>query len=310
LTARAQRYDELQRWGACVTETLVNLDFSSAKEEFSGSYHYLSSQECVVAGLFGTAHKTQRSQRKVREVENDFVLLLHLKRGSAAVAHNRFDGIVPAGSFLALDSSKPHSLCMESDFEHLALRMPKGRFLALHPAISSLMERPLVGESEEGRAAGRIFDMIATLGGAMPSTVSTMSETVVKLLGDWILREGGTDRESQLRHDLLAQRILKYLDNNFTDPNCSAAQLAAAIRISRRYVDAILAEHGTTFGKELLEKRLARCHFLLTDMSSCNRSVTDIALESGFNDLSHFSKRFRERYGYSPREAKRSFHLN
>jgi AraC-like DNA-binding protein len=310
LVTNAHSYDKLTQWGDCVTQTLVNLDFSSARRNFSGSYRYLSSDDCVVARLFGTAHGTLRSKRKVREVDSDFVLLLHLKSGPATVTHNHFDDVVPAGSFLALDGSRPHGLYMESDFEHLALKMPRARFLSLHPTISSLTDRPLIGHSEEGSAAARIFDMIASFGGAMPSTVSTMSDTVVKLLGDWILREGGASGEKAIRHNLLAQRVLKGIDENFTDPGFSALHLALVLGISRRYVDSILAELGTTFGRALLEKRLERCHRLLTAPSQINRSVTDIAFESGFNDLSHFSKRFRERYGYSSREARRSLSLN
>lgn len=310
VAARSHRYDELQRWGECVNETLVNLDFSTLQGDFAGSYHYLTSSDCVAARLFGTAHRTMRSQRKLREVDNDFVLLVHLKKGPALVTHRHFDGLVPQGSFMAFDGSKPHSLQMDEDFEHLVMRMSKARFLSLHPAISVLTDRPLVGVSEEASTAGRIFEMIASLGGAMPSTVSTMSETVVKLLGDWILREGGEGAEKTIRHDLLAHRILKCLDDNFTDPDYSASRLAEVMGISRRYVDSIFAEMSSTFGRIILEKRLERCHLLLTSPSSSNRSVTDIALESGFNDLSHFSKRFRERYGISPRQMRQSVILN
>jgi AraC-like DNA-binding protein len=217
---------------------------------------------------------------------------------------------VPEGAFVALDSANPHCLQMDENFEHLVLRMPKARFLSLHPAISSLTDRPFVGLSEEASTAGRILHMIASLGGAMPSTVSTMSETVVKLLGDCILREGGVGAEKSIRHELLAHRILKCLDDNFTDPSYNATRLAETIGISRRYVDSIFAEMNSTFGKVLLEKRLERCHMLLTGPSSSNRSVTDIAFESGFNDLSHFSKRFRERYGFSPRQARSTSVLN
>jgi AraC family transcriptional activator of tynA and feaB len=301
----AQRYDELIRWGECVNETLVNLDFSTGSRDFSGSYQYLRSRDCVAARLFGTAHRTLRSQRKLREVDNDFVLLLHLRRGRAMIAHKHFDAIVPEGGFIALDSSKPHSLEMREDFEHLVLRLPKARFISLHPAVSSLLDRPLVGHSNEGAAAGRMLDMMVSLGGAMPSTMSTMSDAVVKLLGDWIVREGGTPDKS-IRHDMLARRILKCLDDNFTDPTFGAARLAEEVGISRRYVDSIFAESNSTFGKELLERRLGRCQALLTDASNLHRSITEIAFESGFNDLSHFSKRFRERFGISPRDARRN----
>jgi len=33
-------------------------------------------------------------------------------------------------------------------------------------------------------------------------------------------------------------------------------------------------------------------------------SITEIALRQGFNDIPHFSRQFRARYGYPPRMAR------
>ncbi|GLS32672.1 AraC-binding-like domain-containing protein [Mesorhizobium albiziae] len=302
----SRSYEELKAWGDCINRTLVNLDFFAESPEFSGSYHYMIAEDCVAARLFGTAHCTARSQRRLREVDNDFVLLIYLRTGQAMVSHRRYAGAVPEGSFIAFDSSRPHELIMRERFDHLVLRMPKARFVSLHPAISSMLDRPVSGPAAEMQAAAGILDMIVSLGGAMPSTVSTMSETVVKLLGDWLVKDGEGEVGRAVRHDLLAGRIMKCLEDNFTDPDYSPTRLAGAMGISRRYVDSIFAEMKSTFGKAMLEKRLERCHLLLSAPQFRDRSVTDIAFESGFNDLSHFSKRFRERYGISPRAVRKS----
>lgn len=59
---------------------------------------------------------------------------------------------------------------------------------------------------------------------------------------------------------------------------------------------------NTTPGKWLLEKRLEMAASLLVSSPS---TVSEIAYESGFIDLSHFSKSFRERFGKSPRDFRR-----
>jgi AraC family transcriptional regulator, positive regulator of tynA and feaB len=138
------------------------------------------------------------------------------------------------------------------------------------------------------------------LPGATPSTISTLTETVVRLLGDHII-DGEHVTGRAIRHGLLADRVLKCLEANFTDPDYSVTRLAEAVGISRRYVDALFAKTDSTFGKALLEKRLERCHRLLRDPQFNDRSVTDVAFDSGFNDLSHFCKCFRERYGVAAR---------
>ena len=55
--------------------------------------------------------------------------------------------------------------------------------------------------------------------------------------------------------------------------------------------------YATSPGKWLLERRLERSASLL---QSTFMSVTEIAFDSGFEDLSHFSRAFKEKYGRSP----------
>lgn len=57
------------------------------------------------------------------------------------------------------------------------------------------------------------------------------------------------------------------------------------------------AYYGTTPGKWLLKKRLELAAHLLV---STQDSVSEIAYDSGFEDLSHFSKSFRVEYGTTP----------
>ena len=55
--------------------------------------------------------------------------------------------------------------------------------------------------------------------------------------------------------------------------------------------------YGTTPGKWLIERRLARSFSLL---QTTRLSVTEIMLECGFEDLSHFSRTFKEKFGRPP----------
>src|SRR5437879_13612362 len=147
IESRNQSYEELKAWGDCVNRTLVNLDFSARDSDFSGSDHYRIAKDCVAARLFGTAHRTSRPQRKLREVENDFVMLIYLKTGQAAISHRRYDGLVPVGSCIAFDSSKPQELTTSELFDHLVTGLPTDRFIAVHAATSSMLDRPVGGRS-------------------------------------------------------------------------------------------------------------------------------------------------------------------
>jgi transcriptional regulator GlxA family with amidase domain len=74
--------------------------------------------------------------------------------------------------------------------------------------------------------------------------------------------------------------------------------------LSVRHLNRLFAREGTSLMHHVWERRLARCHTDLTDPAIRARSITEIALAAGFNDLSHFSHSYRARYGCAPRETR------
>jgi AraC-like DNA-binding protein len=54
----------------------------------------------------------------------------------------------------------------------------------------------------------------------------------------------------------------------------------------------------------LLEQRLVRVQRMLLDSRLAARTISDIALEAGFGDLSHFNRAFCRRFGESPSDVR------
>ena len=59
---------------------------------------------------------------------------------------------------------------------------------------------------------------------------------------------------------------------------------------------------GVPFGKYLRELRLTYASNML---KSCDLPITEIAIESGFENSAHFSRSFHEKYGKSPKEYRK-----
>ena len=62
---------------------------------------------------------------------------------------------------------------------------------------------------------------------------------------------------------------------------------------------------GTTFTDFALERRLDAAHCMLTSPRYVTWSITAIALEAGFGDLSHFNRSFKRRYLMTPTDLRR-----
>lgn len=94
--------------------------------------------------------------------------------------------------------------------------------------------------------------------------------------------------------------IMHFVAENLSSQELSIAQAASANRLSPRQVQRLFEAEDMTFSEFLLLKRLQSVHTVLTDPRQAHRSVSDIALASGFGDVSYFNRAFRSHYGASP----------
>ncbi|MER8378267.1 AraC family transcriptional regulator [Mesorhizobium sp. M0142] len=84
----------------------------------------------------------------------------------------------------------------------------------------------------------------------------------------------------------------------------SAEDIAARHHLCARYVRKLFESEGTSLSDFMLRQRLVRAHRMLADPSHAGRSITAIAFEVGFNDLSYFNRAFRRRYDATPSDVR------
>jgi AraC-like DNA-binding protein len=93
-----------------------------------------------------------------------------------------------------------------------------------------------------------------------------------------------------------------------TDLNANPGLTLAAISVRQgvtpRYVQTLFEADGTTFTAYALNARLSRAYRMLTAARYAGWTISAIAYEAGFSDLSHFNRNFRRRYGASPSEVR------
>jgi AraC-like DNA-binding protein len=100
--------------------------------------------------------------------------------------------------------------------------------------------------------------------------------------------------------------LIDHIRNNFRDPMISAARTARVLGLSPRYLHSLLHETGVSFSEHVLELRLQQSRLMLTDRNHNRMLISEIALTSGFSDISYFNRSFRRRFGCTPGSARRS----
>ena len=92
--------------------------------------------------------------------------------------------------------------------------------------------------------------------------------------------------------------------NRLNSHKLSLAGLAARQGVTPRHVQMLFESDGTTFLRFLLDQRLARAHRMLGNPLLARQTITAVAIEAGFGDLSHYNRAFRRRYGETPSDVR------
>jgi signal transduction histidine kinase/ligand-binding sensor domain-containing protein/CheY-like chemotaxis protein/AraC-like DNA-binding protein len=100
--------------------------------------------------------------------------------------------------------------------------------------------------------------------------------------------------------DVLMQRILKVVNAHIDDPDFNVVLLSSEVGLSRvhlhRKLKELVNQSATDFIRTI---RLKQASELL---QSKKYTISQVAIAVGFSSLSHFSNRFKEFYGMSPKE--------
>ncbi len=100
----------------------------------------------------------------------------------------------------------------------------------------------------------------------------------------------------------VVQKVLKYIDDNY-NKELTRSHLGENIYININHLAKIFKEEtGKSLYSYLLDKRVEKAKEML--MSS-QRSVSEIALAVGYDNFSYFSRLFKEKTGYSPKDYRK-----
>jgi AraC-like DNA-binding protein len=154
------------------------------------------------------------------------------------------------------------------------------------------------------------FQTLRVSSSASTSAIHKAEESLLNLLC-LTLETRGASQVAQSHHSPLAelsyQRVSTFMTCRFADPDLTPGRIAAALKISTRYVHKLFHRNETTFGKELLTIRLREADRLLRGAAVDGKAypqIADIAYRCGFSSQSHFSVRYKEHFGCTPREAR------
>ena len=174
------------------------------------------------------------------------------------------------------------------DFDGVLARQIPSQIEALRLVsnyIEALTKEPMLNAPEVARlVVAHIYDLAALTMGATREAAE--------------IAKGRGLRVARLR------AIKADIAEKLAGRDLSLEGVAARQRVSPRYVQMLFEQDGTTFSQYVIGHRLARAYRMLTDPRFGDSSITSVAFDVGFGDLSYFNRAFRRCYGGTPSEIR------
>lgn len=103
---------------------------------------------------------------------------------------------------------------------------------------------------------------------------------------------------------LRLEAAMAYAGQHLAEPGLSAAQAAASLGVSVRYLHKLFEQTGESFAQYVTRRRLEACRATLEGPEAASRSVVDIAFGWGFASLPTFYRAFTAAYGVAPGQVR------
>ena len=296
-------------WHEMLRRHIVALD-SEIKDQSRGT----NAVGMALTGLgivtYYARQSTVRRTRRLLADGNDNLRLLILRRSTTAATAAQFgrEIAVDPGNAVVLLNSEQNSISFPSRRPRvLVLNLRQEGLRPLLRDFDTLLARPIPKQLDALRLLSNYIDGV--IGGPALSSADVARLVVTQIYDLAALTMGATREAAEIAkgRGLRVARLNAMkadITEKLASPNLSVEEVAKRQGVSSRYVQMLFEQEGTTFSQFVIGQRLIRAHRMLTDPRFADRSITSVAFDAGFGDLSYFNRAFRRCYGGTPSEIR------
>lgn len=288
-------------------DVFYRLDVSTASEDsvvyelFASKFNHIS-----VSRMRTSSIMTKRNAADSKEDPCEYFNFVFPKAGAIHFDRGKKEGAIHTWQPSLFHSAETRRFSYSEDFVGVMLTMPCDILRERVRGIDDLCSRPDIANPMLIPVVAKFAGQLLMFDGG--ESEARLEDALLDLVCLMIETRGAAPSELPMRRalvDVTYERILTYMRGHFRDPNLTPAKVAEGHRMSLRTLHHIFHMHGSTFGQTLLEIRLTEAHHLLSMLVERDKrpAIGEIAYRCGFVNQAHFSARFREHFGVTPRSV-------
>jgi AraC-like DNA-binding protein len=263
----------------------------------------------VMSGTLCGLRQAARPRGAASGNEDDLLLAVNLRGCSTAHQDDLELRLQSGDAMLATRGTNGFAIIRPTPVRFLGFRVPRD---AIAPLVGRLEDAPICIVPRGTEALNLLLAYAGAIANGRPLHTPEVQRLAVTHVHDLIAaaiaatRGGRAIAEGRGIRAARLSAIMADITAKLGDYDLTVAAVARRQRVTPRYIHKLFESEGLSFSTFVLGRRLARAHRMLCDPRLGDRSISSVAFEVGFGDLSYFNRTFRRRYGATPSEVRRS----
>jgi AraC-like DNA-binding protein len=294
----AEGWKALDEWEHIVTSTYAGLSLAvGRKDDFSAKLSLVQIGRCELSSVESAPAAYERSEVHISRAPADDLLLSLKIAGSCIAEQYGRQALLGTGDLVLYDTSSPYKLNFPDPYRELVLKIPRAALASRVTSPPALSAIKLSSGSSLARLTGSYLRELALEARDLsPSARDRLDSSILDVVALALMEVAGADAADEHSEKLVRAKSL--MRAHISDSTLGASRVAASLNMSVRTLNRLFAREGESAMRWLSDERLLACHRALTGGTA--RSVSEVAVEYGFSDLSHFSRVFKAKFGVPP----------
>jgi AraC-like DNA-binding protein len=238
-----------------------------------------------------------RSETDIRKDPRDHIMLYLVTKGEVGLAQSGRAVTVNCGEVVLYDQAKPFTLDFIGDARGLVMAVPRSHATTRLENVAGLTARSIGKKTLAARFTRSVLSQFqpeegGEVAGISPKMQVSALDLIFGSIEHFFL---GPDQLYQGHRPEQLRKVKEYLVHSLADTSLSIDKICLTQGVSARSLNRLFSSEGTTPMRWLWQMRLDAAYRLIGQDRSA--SITDIAFDTGFTDVSHFSRAFKKAFG-------------
>ena len=228
-----------------------------------------------------------------------------LLSGNYLLEQNGRETFLNPGDMAVYDATRPHRIQCTRAFSKLIITIPRPMLRDRLAGVEHCTALRIPGDSGIGAVAASFIRTAAQQAVTLDTNqFDALSEHSLDLFTLALASVRPQDYNLSRSRSLALHRVKDYVVQHLANSTLDTTMVAVGTGLSARYINDLFHDENTSLMRYVWQRRLENCRRDLLDPSRSGHRISEVALRWGFNDLSHFSRAFKLRFGCAARELR------